>query len=274
MRLRIRHETAHRYARAPGVLAQLVRLTPPSGAGQRVVVWRVADERGGEPLAFRDGYGNACHLFTRPPREAESRIVASGEVETGSALGAAPPEPMPPRYFLRATPLTAHTPELRALAAEARSSASGDPRGELLALAALVCARVAHAPAHTHVATRASDALAGGAGVCQDRAQVFVAAARALAHPARYVSGYWHGAADDDLGAMHAWGEAWLADAGWLALDPSTGEPATQAHVRVAIGLDYSEAAPIRGVQRGGGDERLAVRVRIDARREQGAQQQ
>ena len=269
LRLRIRHETAHRYARAPGALAQLVRLTPRDGDAQRVLAWRVADERGNEPLAFRDGYGNECHLFTRRAPEGEARIVAAGEVETLTAARRAALEPLPPRWFLRATRLTAPTPQLRALADEARALAGGKARDELLALAEMVRARVAHLPARTSVATGAGDALVGAAGVCQDRAHVFLSAARALGHPARYVSGYCDGAAAGEDGAMHAWAEAWLADGGWIALDPSSGELAALDHVRVAIGLDYTEAAPIRGVQRGGAEEQLAVRVQIESQRAQ-----
>jgi hypothetical protein len=65
MRLQIRHETTHQYELAPGWLAQLIRLTPLETATQHVLRWRVVDERTDEPLAFTDGYGNACHLFTR-----------------------------------------------------------------------------------------------------------------------------------------------------------------------------------------------------------------
>ncbi|MFI5321789.1 MAG: transglutaminase domain-containing protein [Myxococcota bacterium] len=269
MRLRIRHETTHRYELAPGWLAQWIRLTPIDTPAQRVLSWRVLDERSDDPVAFADGYGNACHLFTRRDATRVSRIVAEGEVETLAVPALAAPEPLPPRYFLRASELTAPTPEIRALALEARASAGGDAQGELLALAALVNARIVHSPARTDVATRAGAARAGGAGVCQDRAHVFLAAARALEYPARYASGYLEGAAASEAGAMHAWGEVWLGALGWLALDPSSGERTGVAHVRVAVGLDYTEAAPIRGVRRGGAEERLDVRVQIQASQQQ-----
>ena len=273
-RLRIRHETTYRYAAAPAALAQLVRLTPSDGVGQRVIAWRVTNERGDAPLAFADGYGNACHLFTRQDQRSESRIVAEGEVETLGASSLGVNEPVRPRYFLRETRLSAPTPRLRALGDEARRTGGGNAQAELRVLARLVCERVAHLESRTSVGTPADVALAGGAGVCQDRAHVFLAAARALGYPARYVSGYWHGAAATDAGAMHAWAEAWTPDDEWIALDPSSGDIAAHAHVRVAVGLDYTEAAPIRGTRRGGAGELLAVRVSVDALRAEAAQQQ
>jgi len=265
MRLHIRHETTHRYEPARGTLAQLVRLTPSDGPAQRVIAWRVAAELAREPLAFRDGYGNACHLFGLRDVRPEMCIVAEGEVETFAPGEASGGELVPPGYFLRTTPLTAPTPAILALADEARAFAGGDEMSELLELAALTCERIAHHPAQTDVTTRAGDALAGGAGVCQDRAHVFVAAARALGRPARYVSGYCHGAATGDEGAMHAWAEVWREKGGWLALDPSLGDLAARGHVRISVGLDYAEAAPIRGVRSGGAREQLGVRVRIQA---------
>jgi transglutaminase-like putative cysteine protease len=274
MRLQIRHETTHRYDRAPGRLAQLIRLTPRDTPTQRVLHWRVVDERTDEPLAFADGYANACHLFTRHDLEQVSRVLAEGEVETFPAHGASGAETLSPRYFLRATALTLPTPPIKALALEARAGSSGGGLIELLTLAALVRARVAHVAASTNVTTSASEALAGGVGVCQDRTHLFLAAARSLGRPARYVSGYWHGAAIEDAGAMHAWAEVWLGDGGWIPLDPSHGERASEAHVRVAVGLDYNEAAPIRGVRRGGACENLEVRVQIQAAQRQQQQQQ
>jgi transglutaminase-like putative cysteine protease len=99
---------------------------------------------------------------------------------------------------------------------------------------------------------------------------IFIAAARNLGIPARYVSGYFHrvdGVVEQDAG--HAWVEAKLPELGWVGFDPTNGISTTEAHVRVAIGLDYLGAAPIRGSRRGGGGEKLDVRLRVDTRRRQ-----
>ena len=120
-------------------------------------------------------------------------------------------------------------------------------------------------PDATHVATPAAEAFARRRGVCQDLAHVFIAAARSLAIPARYVGGYFHredGANEQEAG--HAWDEAFVPALGWVAFDPANGICATDAHVRVAIGLDYLGAAPLRGTRYGGAGEALAVKVRVD----------
>ena len=105
-------------------------------------------------------------------------------------------------------------------------------------------------------ATTAAEAFALKRGVCQDLTHVFIAAARHLGVPARYVGGYFHradGVTQQDAG--HAWAEAHVPALGWVAFDPANGICATDAHVRVAVGLDYLGAAPVRGARRGGGNE-------------------
>ena len=64
--------------------------------------------------------------------------------------------------------------------------------------------------------------------------------------------------------AGHAWAEAFVPDLGWVAFDPTNGICATDAHVRVAVGLDYLGAAPVRGTRYGGGGETLTVTVHVD----------
>src|SRR5215470_10938605 len=102
-------------------------------------------------------------------------------------------------------------------------------------------------------------------GVCQDLAHIFIAAARSLKVPARYVGGYFcraDGVVQQEAG--HAWAEAFVPDLGWIAFDPANGMCATDAHVRVAVGLDYLGAAPVRGTRYGGGSEQLTVAVQVD----------
>ncbi len=99
----------------------------------------------------------------------------------------------------------------------------------------------------------------------QDLTHIFIAAARQLGVPARYVGGYFHradGVTNQDAG--HAWAEAHVRTLGWIAFDPANGICATEAHVRVAVGLDYLGAAPVRGARRGGGAESMQVQVRVD----------
>src|SRR4029077_10414689 len=119
--------------------------------------------------------------------------------------------------------------------------------------------------APTLTSTTAAEAFALKRGVCQDLTHIFIAAARHLEVPARYVGGYFHradGVTQQDAG--HAWAETYVPALGWIAFDPTNGICATDAHVRVAVGLDYLGAAPVRGARRGGGAESMAVKVSVD----------
>jgi transglutaminase-like putative cysteine protease len=101
--------------------------------------------------------------------------------------------------------------------------------------------------------------------VCQDLTHILIAAARSIGIPTRYISGHFHrddGVIDQDAG--HAWAEAFVPDLGWVAFDATNGICATDAHVRVAAGLDYLGAAPVRGTRYGGSGETLAVNVHVN----------
>jgi transglutaminase-like putative cysteine protease len=114
-------------------------------------------------------------------------------------------------------------------------------------------------------AMSAAECMAQKRGVCQDYAQVFVACARHLKIPARYVSGYFHradGVTQQEAG--HAWAEAYLPKLGWVAFDPANGISTTGAHVRVAVALDSLGAAPVRGLRFGGEGEKLSVAVQVE----------
>jgi len=117
----------------------------------------------------------------------------------------------------------------------------------------------------THAATTAAEAFALRRGVCQDLTHIFIAAARRLGVPARYVSGHFYridGVTEQDAG--HAWAEIFVDELGWVGFDATNGICTTDAHVRVAVGLDYLGAAPVRGTRFGGGGEHLKVAVHVD----------
>jgi len=263
MRLLVRHCTEFACAAGSSWLAQLLRMTPREHAGQRVVRWSVRGD-GSELPSFRDGFGNVTHLHTLHRFHRSARVEVAGVVETRDTAGvvAGAPEPLPPAFFARSTPLTAADAALAALADEA--GRAPDPLARLHRLMRLLRERLEYRAGVTGVATSAAEALAGGAGVCQDFAHVFVGAARALGQPARYVGGYLHaGEAGQGALASHAWAEAWVADLGWVGFDASHGICPTERYVRASVGLDYADAAPVRGVRRGAQDQSMQVRVQV-----------
>lgn len=266
MRLYVNHETVYRYDTPAKSAIQLLRLTPRNHDGQFVVRWRIDVSEDCRLNPHEDAFGNLTHAFTVEGPLTELRIGVIGEVETQDTAGVVRGtlERFPPSLFLRETSLTKADPSIVEFAEDATRTAD-TPLGRLHALQSRIYETFTFDPDPTHPATSAAEAFALKRGVCQDYAHVFVAAARHLRIPARYVGGYFLRADGENMQeAGHAWAEAHVPDLGWVAFDPANGICATEAHVRVAIGLDYLGAAPIRGTRFGGTGETLAVTVHVD----------
>jgi transglutaminase-like putative cysteine protease len=126
-------------------------------------------------------------------------------------------------------------------------------------------------PGSTHVNTSASEALAQRAGVCQDYAHVLIGALRSLKIAARYVSGYIYEkiAITDGFKpihlASHAWCEIYLPNVGWRGLDATNGLIVNDHYVKIAVGRDYSDAAPLKGAYRGSSSQQLKIDVTINS---------
>jgi transglutaminase-like putative cysteine protease len=215
-----------------------------------------------------DAFGNVSHLVTLDEPRDEILILAQGVVESADNDGFQPVEDngLSPLSFLSGTRLTRVTPEIRALATGAAVHEPG--RNGVLELARRIRAAVDYVPGATEVYHDAAEALKLGKGVCQDHTHLFIAACNSLGLPARYVSGYVH--TGDANMASHAWADVWLqAEQGWFSLDITNAQPANSHYCRLAIGRDYLDACPVRGVRRGGGDEAMSVRVFVGATADQ-----
>lgn len=261
MRIRIRHETTYRYSEPVRSAVQLLRLTPRSSEIQFVRQWRVTIDADARLDRGEDAFGNITHLvFVEGPLDVLG-ILVEGEVEMSDAGGfvRGSVERQPAQLFLRETPLTQATPAIRTLARDALTGEGGDLLAGLHRINSMLHATLTFKVGATTAATTAGQALATGVGVCQDFAHIFIAAARSLGVPARYVSGYYLRSDSVTQEAGHAWAEAFLPALGWIAFDPAQGHCATDRHVRIAIGSDGNEAAPIRGARTGGTDEALLV---------------
>lgn len=266
MRIHISHETVYRYGTPAKSAIELLRLTPRNHDGQYVVRWRIDVSQDCRLEPHEDAFGNLTYTFTVDGPLTELRIGVVGEVETQDTAGIVrgTRERFPPSLFLRATPLTCADETIAAFARDAAASGN-NVLGRLHALMSRIYESFTFDADPTHPATSAVEAFALKRGVCQDYAHVFVAAARYLGVPARYIGGYFlrtDGQVMQEAG--HAWAEAFIPDLGWIAFDPAHGICTTEAHVRVAVGLDYLGAAPIRGVRTGGTGETLAVTVHVD----------
>jgi transglutaminase-like putative cysteine protease len=267
MRLRISHLTSYRYEQPATSVIQMLRLTPRNHDGQYVARWRIDVSTDCRLDQHEDAFGNVTHAFTADGPFSELAVTVEGEVETrdtqGIVRGAV--ERFPPALYLRETALTSPDEKIAAFAAACRDDANGKVLGLLHLILERLHRDMTYDTDPTHAATTAARAFGLGRGVCQDLTHVFIAAARSLGIPARFVGGYFHrddGVREQDAG--HAWAEAFVPELGWVAFDPANGLCATDAHVRVAVGLDYLGAAPLRGTRYGGAGEALAVKVRVD----------
>jgi transglutaminase-like putative cysteine protease len=266
MLIRISHLTSYRYEPAATSVIQTLRLTPRNHDGQYVANWRIDLSTDCRLDQHEDAFGNISHVFTAEGPLSELTINVEGEVETrdtqGIVRGAV--ERFPPSLYLRETALTAVDDAIAAFASSARERAAGNVLGLLHIMLDQLYEEIRFDPEPTHVATSAAEAFALKRGVCQDFTHIFISAARSLGIPARYVGGYFvRGDGVIAQQAGHAWAEAHVPELGWIAFDAANGMCATDAHVRVAVGLDYLGASPLRGTRYGGGTELLTVHLQV-----------
>ncbi|WP_448661827.1 transglutaminase family protein [Sphingomonas sp. CJ20] len=263
MRIAIEHRTRYRFTEPQARLVQVMRLTPCDTASQTVVSWMVGVDCDARMRDAVDGFGNAVTmLYAEGPLDAID-VTVTGEVLTGDTSGIVrgAPEPLPPMLFLRETPRTAPNAALRDFAADATGAATS-LLDRVHRLNAALHARFPCLPDAPDTGTSAAQAFAGEAATSRDVAQMFIAAARSLDVPARYVSGY-HLAGGTHV-APHAWAEAHVAGIGWIGFDSVTGLSPDAGYVRVAVGLDAAGAASIVGTRIGHGDEALDVDLNVD----------
>jgi transglutaminase-like putative cysteine protease len=267
MRIRIAHATTYAYDIPARSVIQVLRLTPRPHEGQRILRWRIELDGDGRLRAGEDSLGNIVHTLSLAGPLAGLKVMVAGEVETTDTNGVlrGSVERFPDTVFLRTTPLTQADAAIGDLA-ETVAAEHGPDRLDLLhGLLRAVNREVAFDTQPTVVTTTAAEAFALRRGVCQDLSHIFIAAARHLEIPARYVSGHFargDGVVEQEAG--HAWVEAMVPGLGWVGFDPANGINPTEAHVRIAIGLDYLGAAPVRGSRYGGGGEHLAVKLTVE----------
>ncbi len=265
MKIRVTHKTVYRYDQPIDFSFQAIRMTPRSFVGQRILSWQVTETNEGVLPTYLDGFCNVVSLLTILRGHEEAHIVAQGVVDVTDQKGIVnnAPESLPPLFFLRKSGRTELSDGLRDLA---HAVTETDPVAKMHELMKGIHEHVRYDTDATHVQTTAAQALDKGAGVCQDHAHIFIACARELGFPARYVSGYLLShdpGPEETFEASHAWAEAYLDPLGWIGFDPANQVCPTDNYIRTAIALDYDGAAPVRGVRRGKAEESLAVTVSV-----------
>lgn len=260
MQLHIRHVTRYRYERPVKYSVQSLHLTPRRDPMQRALNWQIASP--GRRLEQLDAYGNISHLLTIEEPHREIQIVVQGVVETTDGEARQDDGTLSPLAYLAPTQLTLPSDAIRAFAKDKLQSLS-DPKSRAQALAQAVVERVRYKSGTSDVHDTAATVFNSGVGVCQDHAHVFIASARAIGMPARYVSGYLF-TGDVNDAASHAWADVWLgSELGWQSIDVTHQRPAVRSYCRLAVGRDYLDAAPVRGMRQGGGGEKMEANVTV-----------
>ena len=282
MRYTIRHVTHFAYDHAISESVMEVRKQPRSDGSQRCLRFGIATSPASRVMMYEDHDGNVVHHFNIPGRHSSLTVTTDALVEYESP--APVPECLEPRAWDRIDRMVASgefweylapstfatpTPLLLEFAGGIGATREHDPLITLRTTATEIFTRLAYSPLSTRVDSPIDEALTAQRGVCQDFAHIFIALARHLGVPCRYVSGYlFHepGGADRSAdGATHAWAEVLLPDCGWVGIDPTNNIMASERHIRVAFGRDYADVPPTRGVYKGSTTVRseLAVSVRV-----------
>lgn len=255
MRLAISHLVTCRFTGTASGAMQTLRMEPRGLAGQFVERWRIDVSADCLLKPVNDPYGNTTYSFAVTGPLETVTVQASGTVSTEDTVGVVKglSERLPHALYLRDTALTRPTDAIRAIAATI-ATAGATPLERLHALMHhladtldITASTVPAAPCRHVALPSAGAALAAGRADDIDAAHIFVAAARALALPARLVTGY---VLDPDrpqpAAAVAVWAEAWVDAIGWIGFDVPRRTCPTETHVRLAAGPDLHDAQPLR----------------------------
>ncbi|WP_040609256.1 transglutaminase family protein [Pseudooceanicola batsensis] len=262
MQLTIDHTTTYRFEEPVHTGLQQLRLTPMTTHFQTVSNWVVYVDGGHLDLGFFDHHRNHVDLVTLDREATEVVIRCRGDIETTDTNGVVGRhfDPAPLWLFRRQTDRTRIGPAIRRLARQVEGETE---LARMHNLMAVIAGAVEYNTGSSAPDWTAEDVATEGHGVCQDHAHVFIACARELNMPARYVSGYLMMDDREEQDAMHAWAETHIEGLGWVGFDVSNAMCPDERYVRVATGLDYPDAAPVTGTRIGGSSEALSVQIQV-----------
>jgi transglutaminase-like putative cysteine protease len=278
----IRHVTQYNYDEPVRESVMELWMQPRAAHGQNLINFNLEIDPPAQVFSYVDSWGNTVRHFDVPHPHRHLTITAHSLVETGAppplpkALDAAEWEGLATDTvrgdcwdFLRPHGFAASTPALERFC-EAHGVAALrelDPLNALRQLNGVLYRGLDYEAGVTGADSPIDEALEGGRGVCQDFAHIMIAICRGWGVPARYVSGYLATSRDrgdrSDPQATHAWVEVFLPSLRWIGFDPTNNVSAAERHIPVAIGRDYSDVPPSRGVYKGDAESQLSVGVSV-----------
>ncbi|MFC6053323.1 transglutaminase [Acinetobacter sp. Ac_877] len=256
MRLMVNHQTHYSYSEEASNSIQYIKMMPFNNSHQNVKSWDISVP--GEMQMKRDAFNNIWITSSQRFAYQQMTIMAQGIVELNLTSENGLDDQMNPYLFMQPTPSTLCNPEMKEFAHRYVPVVS---RENLMHLAAAILERIPYISYTTNVNTTAVDAFEHQQGVCQDHSHVFIAMCKSLGLAARYVSGYLFVPNTSHL-ASHAWAEVFLNDL-WYCFDISNQLFTPSSHIYVAVGRDYWDVAPVRGMREKGGLETMHSIVQV-----------
>jgi len=282
MLLEVRHVTRYHYAAPVRESVMEVWMQPQKTPRQRLASFDLELDPAAQVFSYADPFGNAVYHFDVPQPHDQLTITARSVVETSA------PDPLPSALdigewdrlkgdrvlgenfdFLRQQGFCVDTDALRSFASEHGLDRlrDRDPLTAVRRLAETIYDAFDYEPGVTDAESPIDLALSARRGVCQDFAHIMITICRSWGIPARYVSGYLftdrEGGDRSDPDASHAWLEVFLPSTRWIGFDPTNNTLAGERHVSAAIGRDYADVPPSRGVYKGEAESQLAVGVNV-----------
>jgi len=278
--LAVEHRTRFTYSDAVSLSHNEIRMSPIETGLQRVLQHTITVHPEVPLSSHRDHFGNLVHHCNILEPHTSLDILAQAVVETTNALSCGPeavPDPRP--YDERWSEFLGWSPGVPPLAEYGevpldKGFGMGMDQGEfgqaLFELARYFYRTFRYDPDVTHVHSSPRELFTHGGGVCQDMAHAMIGVLRHAGIPARYVSGYIFDPKQDEVGehlrgggATHAWVQVWHEGYGWMGIDPTNDKLVDWQYVRTAIGRDYFDVQPLRGVFVGNVEQQLEVTVRV-----------
>lgn len=282
MLFEIKHVTQYHYAEPVRESTMELWMQPQKSASQRLVSFALEIDPTAQLFSYADYFGNAVYHFDVPQSHDRLAITARSAVETQA------PAPLPDRLdrhewdrlrsdfvrgecfdYLRPHGFVETTATLLDFMAKegVDQIRHNDPLSAVRDLNSLLYKAFGYEPGVTEADSPIDLALEAKRGVCQDFAHIMIAICRHWGLPARYVSGYLftERALGDrsDPDATHAWLEVFLPSLRWVGFDPTNNMLTGERHIAVAVGRDYRDVPPSRGVYKGEADSDLAVGVQV-----------
>ena len=261
-KLYVTHKTKYSFEAGPLSGLQQIKKTPYSDSCQMVLDWSLSLKGAKEELSFTDSFNNNVHLIRIEPRTECLVIECEGHVEVADKFGIRGYETstIPLWVWTEQTNITKPGSNIRKLV---KGLSLKNNISDFHKLMELINRSLGFEKNTTDVKTTAEAAFKSGYGVCQDFTNIFIACCRLHGLPARYVSGFLLLENNQVQEAMHAWAEVFVEDLGWVGFDTANNVSPDDRYIRVALGRDYADAAPIKGLTSGVQNECLSVSIMI-----------